>query len=82
MGNCPHRVEWFNDHLQSNAFRCEPILPEKERCMLRQPDRFKRFDPGGILWLGSGGSALHFKECDSNHKDKCKRRKDHALSEV
>lgn len=71
---CPHLAIWINDHLQSNALRVESVLPEKNRCMLRQPERLKRFDPSGTRWLFSGGSPLHFGECDCDDSSKCPRR--------
>jgi len=42
--------------------------------MLRQPERFRRFDPSGTRWLFSGGTPLHFKDCDSANRSECPRR--------
>ena len=80
MKDCNYRCEYIDPHLQKNTLRVEPIKAEPLRCMLKQPEHMKRFDPSGFRWLASGGSLLHFKACRCADHDSCETFSDYEAT--
>lgn len=69
--DCKYIVEHRDDHLQTNALRCEVIRP-MARCILKVPEHWPKAakERGGASWILSGGSALVFGYCDSDCPEK------------
>jgi hypothetical protein len=64
--SCPHRIEYIDNHRQSNGLRCETIS-QAPRCLLQLPSHWSEGAKklGSLRWIGSGGDCLVFGVCSS-----------------
>lgn len=62
---CPHRIEYTDNHRQQNTLRVETMQPEA-RCIQKLPEHWPEGAKtrGGLAWIASGGSCLVFGVCD------------------